>query len=104
MEKFDLDGEILSSVDELERFINNNVIWRDMKMFVSEWLEGIKNTLIDTEKVKDISALSDFQGRAYMCQMFLSLPEKIRDALKDEEYIKSLEERENNGKDSQQEN
>lgn len=88
------EEEILSSVEEVSKFKANSIIWRDLKMFVSEWLSGVRTAALNPATTNNLQQLGDYQGRAYMCEMFLTLPDKIIAALEDEQYIKSLEERE----------
>ena len=88
--------EFLASKEEYERFVRDSIIWKDMKLVVTEWLDGIKEALINPDITDDEKTLADFQGRAQMCKLFLNLPQDTIDAIRDEEDLPNKEEL-NNG-------
>ncbi|MCP4392863.1 MAG: hypothetical protein GY804_01115 [Alphaproteobacteria bacterium] len=88
--KVDEKEQILSSVEELEKFTTNHVIWKDFKVVIEGWLEGITDMVLEPE-TNTIEALADYQGRANMCKLFLELPNLLIDSIKLDELNKERE-------------
>lgn len=92
-----IDKNLLSSEEEISRFKEKHLVWKDMEMFIQEWLHGIKQALTMPEKVNTLQELADFQGRAHMCELFLDLPDRMIRVLEEDKLVKQLQEDRTNG-------
>jgi hypothetical protein len=67
--------------------------WSDIKNTVEEWKKGCYQSLGDPKTVNTLEALADMQGRIYICEQVLDLPDMIIDSLKQDELNQKSEEK-----------
>ena len=71
---FEENDEFFATIDQYKKFKSND-IWKDMEIIVRGWVQACLDDLADPFKVDTLESLADMQGRIYMCNLFLNLPD-----------------------------
>ena len=81
-----------STAEMFRNFINRNLVWKDMVAVVEGWKQQCLIALSDPNEVNTLEALSDMQGRIYMCNLFLDLPQMAINQIEIDEKQNKVEE------------